>query len=63
MTKNSIASHELLKVKFNEYKDEKVELTNQICEYCDANLIRIIGNIAILYKPAEKEDDRKIFLD
>lgn len=63
MTKNSITSHELLKVKFNEYKDEKVELTNQICEYCDANLIRIIGNIAILYKPAEKEDDRKIFLD
>ena len=63
LTQNSIASHELLKVKFNEYKDEKVELTNQICEYCDANLIRIIGNIAILYKPAEKEDDRKIFLD
>lgn len=63
MTKNSIASHELLKVKFNEYKDEKFELTNQICEYCDANLVRIIGNVAILYKPAEKKDDRKIILD
>ena len=63
MTKNSIASHELLKVKFYEYIYEKVVLTIQICEYCDANLIRIIGNIAILYKPAEKEDDRKIFLD
>lgn len=63
MIKNSIASHELLKVKFNEYKDEKFELTNQICEYCDANLVRIIGNVAILYKPAEKEDDRKIILD
>ena len=46
-----------------EYKDEKIELANQICEYCDANLVRIIGNVAILYKPAEKEDDRKIILD
>ena len=63
ITKNSFASNELLKVKFNEYKDEKFELTNQICEYCDANLVRIIGNVAILYKPAEKEDDRKIILD
>ena len=53
----------LLKIKFNEYKDEKIELTNQICDYCDANLVRIIGNVAILYKPAEKEDDRKIILE
>lgn len=63
MTKNSLTTHELLKVKFNEYKDEKIELTNQICDYCDANLVRIIGNVAILYKPAEKEDDRKIILE
>ncbi len=63
MTKNSLTAHELLKVKFNEYKDEKIELTNQICDYCDANLVRIIGNVAILYKPAEKEDDRKIILE
>ena len=63
MTKNSLTVHELLKVKFNEYKDEKIELTNQICDYCDANLVRIIGNVAILYKPAEKEDDRKIILE
>ena len=63
MTKTSLTDHELLKVKFNEYKDEKIELTNQICDYCDANLVRIIGNVAILYKPAEKEDDRKIILE
>ena len=63
MTKNSLTVHELLKVKFNEYKDEKIELTNQICDYCDANLVRIIGNVAILHKPAEKEDDRKIILE
>lgn len=62
MVDNSLASHELLKVKFNEYKDEKVELTNQICEKCNATLVRIIGNIAILYREAEDPADRKFKL-
>lgn len=62
MVDNSLASHELLKVKFNEYKDEKVELTNQICEKCNATLVRIIGNVAILYREAEDPADRKFKL-
>lgn len=60
MTKNALESHELIKVKFNEYKDEKNELTQQLCQECDATLIRIIGNVAILFRPADKEEDKKI---
>ena len=59
MTKDSLAAHELIKVKFNEYKDEKKELTDQLCTGTDATLVRIIGNVAILYKEAEKPEDRK----
>ncbi len=55
----SLECHELIKVKFNEFKDEKHELTDRLCQACDANLVRIIGNVAILYKPAEKPADRK----
>lgn len=62
MVDNSLASHELIKVKYNEYKDEKVELTNQICEKCNATLVRIIGNVAILYREAEDPADRKFKL-
>ena len=62
MVDNSLAAHELIKVKFNEYKDEKQELTQQICEKTDATLVRIIGNIAILFREAEEEEDRKIKL-
>lgn len=62
MAKNSLAAHELIKIKFNEYKDEKVELTNELCNYCDANLVRIIGNIAILYRPSDNEENRKIII-
>lgn len=62
MIANSLKAHELLKIKFNEYKDEKVELTQNICSQCNATLVRIIGNVAILYKEAEKKEDRKYSL-
>ena len=57
MTADTLAAHELIKVKFNEYKDEKQELTQQICEKTDATLVRIIGNIAILFREKEEKDD------
>lgn len=63
MVETSLKAHELIKIKFNEYKDEKVELTQDICQNCDATLVRIIGNVAILYKEAEKEEDRKFSLN
>ncbi|MCQ2576464.1 MAG: YhbY family RNA-binding protein [Treponema sp.] len=62
MVENSLKAHELLKVKFNEYKEDKVELTNDICESTNATLVRIIGNVAILYREAEKVEDRKFKL-
>lgn len=63
MVDTSLATHELLKVKFNEYKEEKQELTAEICEQTNATLVRIIGNVAILYREAEKEEDRQYKLD
>lgn len=60
MVKNSLAAHELIKVKFNEYKDEIRELTADLCEKTDATLVRIIGFTAILFREAEEEEDRKI---
>lgn len=62
MIDNSLAAHELIKVKFNEYKDEKQELTEEISNQLDATVVRIIGNVAILFRQAEKEDDRKYSL-
>ena len=60
MVQTSLDAHELIKIKFNEYKDEKTELTQKICTETDATLVRIIGNRAILFKQAEKPEDRKI---
>ena len=51
----SLKAHELIKVKFNEFKDDKKELSLQIAEHTDSTLIRIIGNVAIFYKENEEE--------
>lgn len=62
MVDNSLTAHELIKVKFNEYKDEKRELTDSICQECNATLVRIIGNVAILFRQNEDPEKRKIEL-
>ncbi len=56
MIDESLNHHELIKVKFNEFKDEKHEITENIVNELDATLIRIIGNIAILYRKAPEKD-------
>lgn len=56
---DSLKAHELIKIKFNEYKEDKQELTTEICTACEAQLIRIIGNIAILYKENKEKEDKK----
>lgn len=56
---NSLESHELIKIKFNDFKDEKRLLTENLLGATDATLVRIIGNIAILYRPAKEQKDRK----
>lgn len=53
----SLKAHELIKIKFNEYKEEKQQLSQEIATKCEAELIRIIGNIAILYKKNEEKEE------
>jgi len=55
----SLNAHELIKIKFIDFKGEKKDISLSICNQCKAQLVRIIGNIAIIYSPAEKEEDRK----
>ena len=62
MVDSSLAAPELIKVKFNEYKDEIRDLTTELCEKTDATLVRIIGFTVILFREAEEEEDRKIKL-
>lgn len=54
-----LGEHELIKVKFNDFKEEKRDLASQISQNTDSTFVRLIGNVLILYRPAKEEKDRR----
>lgn len=62
MVEDSLKAHELIKVKFNEYKDDKREYSEDIANLTDSNLVRVIGNVAIFYRQNEDPEKRLISL-
>lgn len=60
--RREFAVRELLKLRFVDFKDTKKDLANQIAETVSAELVRVIGNVAVFYKPAEDPKDREIQL-
>ena len=52
---DGLAYHELVKVKFVEFKDEKKTLAPALAEKTSSHLIMRVGNIVVLYrrKPVE----------
>ena len=58
----ALEAHELIKVRFNDFKDQKVALLEDIeirtrCERC-----ALTGHVAILYRQHPEADKRKITL-
>lgn len=55
----ALEDHELIKVKFSVGDREvKKQLISQLCEQVQAELVQQIGNIALLYRAAEKPDPK-----
>jgi len=48
--------HELVKVKFDEFKEQKKELTPQLAEKSNCHLITRVGNVVVLYRPKRVEE-------
>ncbi len=48
--------HELVKVKFDEFKDQKKELAPQLAEKSRSHLVTRVGNVAVLYRPKPVEE-------
>ena len=46
----ALLSHELIKIKFIDYKSARKELSRQISDKVNCTLLTVIGNIAILYR-------------
>jgi RNA-binding protein len=43
--------HELVKVKFGQFKEEKKQLTPILAEKSASHLIMRVGNVVVLYRP------------
>jgi RNA-binding protein len=56
----ALKDHELIKVKFGEFKDAKKEISAEIAQTTKSELVGIIGNIAIFYRQHAEPEKRKI---
>ncbi len=59
---HELAAHELIKVKFVDFQDQKHDLTGKLVAQSDSVLVLLIGNVAILYRPHPEADKREIIL-
>ena len=56
----ALLAHELIKVRFQEFKGEKASMAARIEEASGAVLVDIIGHVAILYRPHPNPEQRTI---
>jgi RNA-binding protein len=52
--------HELVKLKFVEFKDQRKELAPQLAERTQSHLVTLLGNVVVLYRPNPDESKQKI---
>jgi len=48
---------QLVKVKFDEFKEQKKELTPQLAEKSGSHLVTRVGNVVVLYRPKPMEEN------
>ena len=47
---SALSLHELVKMKFSDFKDQKHELAPQIAEQTASTLVMQVGNVAVFYR-------------
>ena len=55
-----LSRHELVKVKFAEFKDQKKELAPQLAERTHSRLVMQVGNVVVLFRRNPDEARQKI---
>ncbi|HIJ84920.1 MAG: conserved uncharacterized RNA-binding protein [Magnetococcales bacterium] len=58
----ALDDHELIKIRFGDFKEEKVALCEQMIKHSGAALAGMIGHVAIFYRPKRDLSRRKIQL-
>jgi RNA-binding protein len=58
----ALDAHELIKVKFVDFKRQKDELSSELATRTESELAGLVGNVAILYRQHSNVEKRKIRL-
>ena len=58
----ALNDHELIKVRFQEFKENKKELCQEIAQKEHCHHVGLIGHVGIFYRPAKDPEKRKIDL-
>src|ERR1700690_4327282 len=48
---DALKHHELVKVKFDDFKEQKKELAQQLAEKSGSHLVTRVGNVVVLFRP------------
>jgi RNA-binding protein len=54
---DALKQHQLVKVKYDYFKEEKKELTPQLAQKTASHLVTRVGNVAVLYRPKPTETE------
>lgn len=57
-----LAQHELIKIRFTDYKNVRRDITDQLSRDLAASLVQVIGHVGVLYRAADAPEDRTIEL-
>ena len=55
-----LGQHELVKIKFAAFKDERKTLAPQLAEKTNSHLIMIVGHVAVFYREQSDAAKRKV---
>ena len=56
---DALSHHELVKIKFVEFKDQKKDLAPQLADKTASHLVMRVGNVMVLHRPAALKQDEE----
>ena len=57
-----LQTRELIKIKFREFKDEKLSLSEKIAELTNSQIVGVIGHTVIIFRQNPDSDKRQIHI-
>lgn len=60
MVRDELARHELVKIRFGEFKEQRKELAPELATRTEAVLVTLIGNVVVLFRRNPESAQQKI---